>query len=838
MSLEYHFICPLRNGIHARPASALEEVSRGFASEAILVNQRTHHAANSKSVLSLIGADIRFNDSCMFTVSGADEQMAMATLSDFLEKVFPHCDDAQPEIKKLNGKEPLPLALRDAGGTIFHGSPVVPGIARGWVVQVGKFCIPQKISGDTANDAGAEWRRLDVALQKLIIYYGQQLSVAQNKIQGKLIEAHRAIARDVEFHKQLHEGITQQRRTAAGAIADAEAHFSAMLAASGSQLLRERALDIQEVCLQLLRQIYGNAVVAMEIKLTADAIVVAESLTPGQFLALDRRFLKGLALAHTGSTSHTVILARSFGIPTLTGVSNLTGAKLNGQEAILDADAGVLVANLTDAARRHYVLEQQRFAERKARLQKFSAQPAATKDGHRIKIAANIATADESSEIFSAGADGVGLFRTEMLFLDRESAPDEAGQFETYRRVLEMAGNRPVTIRTLDIGGDKPLNYLSLPPEENPFLGYRGARIYPKFEPLFRTQIRALVRASAHGKLKLMFPMIATVDEVRWIKSILSEEQARCAAENLAFDPAIPLGAMIEIPAAAFAMNALCRELDFFSIGSNDLLQYFMAADRANAQVASLYDPLQPAFLRLLKQIVEGAHTHKKQIGICGEMSGQTKLFPLLVGLGLDEISVAAPAIVKLKAELAELTLPACRQLIEAALNCSTANEVAALLEKCAVQSAAPLLDPELIILDADAATKEAAVRMAMDRLYVLGRTEEPRVIEEAIWRREAVYSTGFGHGFAIPHCKTNAVKTNSLLVVKLRAPVAWDSLDGQSVRVVILLVVRETDSANGHMKVFAKLARQVMNENFRVRLEQETDAGALCEFLHETIQA
>jgi fructose-specific PTS system IIA-like component len=334
-----------------------------------------------------------------------------------------------------------------------------------------------------------------------------------------------------------------------------------------------------------------------------------------------------------------------------------------------------------------------------------------------------------------------------------------------------------------------------------------------------------------------MLPMVATVEEVRWAKRILAEERARCGAESIAFDAAMPLGAMIEVPAAALGLDALARELDFFSIGSNDLLQYFMAVDRTNARVASLYNPLQPAFLRLLQQIVNAAHAQHKWVGLCGEMGGQARYLPLLTGLGLDEISVAAPAIAGLKAGLAQLALPDCRNLLAAALDCVTADEVAALLEKFAAQRSAPLLDPELVIVDAEAASKEEAIKQGVDRLYVLGRTDRPRVVEEAVWQREAAYSTGFGHGFAIPHCKTNAVQSNSLAVVKLREPVAWGSLDGLPVRCVILLAMRETDCANEHLKVLARLARKVMHEGFRTRLEHEPDAQALCAFLREQLQ-
>jgi multiphosphoryl transfer protein len=393
-----------------------------------------------------------------------------------------------------------------------------------------------------------------------------------------------------------------------------------------------------------------------------------------------------------------------------------------------------------------------------------------------------------------------------------------------------------VIVRTMDIGGDKALSYLNLPPEHNPFLGYRAMRIYRHFESLFRTQVRALVRASAYGELRLMLPMVSTLEEIRWAKKIIAEEQDRCAAESKPFDKAMQIGTMVEVPSAAFALNDFCREVDFFSIGSNDLLQYFMAVDRTDSRIASLYNPLQPGFLRLLKQIVDTARANKKWIGLCGEMGGQKGYLPLLAGLGLDEISVSAPAIGGLKAELSRLDLADCQQLFASALGCATADEVGALLDKFSAQHSLPLLAPEMIVINADAATKEEAIKRGVDLLYIHGRTEQPRAIEEAIWQREATYSTGFGHGFAIPHCKSGAINANSLVVLKFSQPVPWNSLDEKPVRVVILMAIRESDGASEHMKIISALARQVTHESFRDSIEQEQDPARLCALIKSKI--
>ena len=837
MPLEQQFTCPLPNGVHARPASALEEVVRAFDSDVILVNQRTLRSANSKSILAIVGADIRHTDECLFKISGPDEKEAMAALTVFLKDKFPLCDQPLSTALKRDGDKALPHCLSSAGSVVHRGLPVAPGIGMGRIVHVGKYTLPCPLPRNGTHSSETEWRRLGRALDNLVDRCNERLASATSAVERELLGVHRSIARDVEFRQRLEEEVIGRRRSAAEAIASVENHFSQALAATGSELLCDRALDIQDVCTDLLRELYGEAVGETKTRLTGDSIVVADSLTPGQFLALDREFLKGLVLAHASATSHTVILARSFNIPALAGLEGMANLNSTGQEAIVDADSGVLLTRLTDTARRYYSLERQRILGRQARLKRLAAKPGATRDGHRVEVVANIATAGEASVALDAGAEGVGLFRTEMLFLDRESAPGENDQFTVYRDLVQAANGRPVVIRTLDIGGDKKLSYLKLPAEENPFLGCRAVRIYPAFEPLFRTQVRALVRASAFGNLRLMIPMIATLDEAQWVKRVIADEQKKCAAGNIKFDAAMPVGAMIEVPSAVFEMVALCREFDFFSIGSNDLLQYFMAVDRMNPRLAALYDPLQPSFLRLIKQAADTARARQKSISLCGEMGAQPRFAPLLIGLGVDKISAAAPAIAGIKAELAACDFVECRELATETLQCHSAAEVAARLKQFSLRHNPPLFEPDLIIVDSDATTKEEAIKQATDLLFVLGRTDDARAVEEAIWQREASYSTGFGHGFAIPHCKNAGVGYNSLVLQKLRRPVPWNSIDGEPVRVVVLLAIRDDQENSTHMKVLAKLARKIVDDSFRSRIESENNADKLCAILQQSFE-
>ena len=837
MASSHQFAFPLPNGLHARPASRLEAVTRRYLAGITLTNHRTGATADVRSVLALIGLDTRHQDACELTVSGPDEREALAALTVFMRDTLPHCDDPLPPGEGDTTAPRLPAMLSAEAITAFYGTPVVPGVAVGRILLAGGFQIPASLPQSDCADPAAEWETVAAALQRVIAYYDQRLASAKNQLIRDLLLAHQAIARDPELSRQLHQAIAQNGRTAAGAIADTTTHFTDRLARSGSALLRERGLDIQDVALHLLRQVYGAAAQTREIKLDAPTILLAESLTPGQFLALDRTFLRGLVLLHAGTTSHTVILARSFGLPTLTGAAVADAAALAGQEAVLDGFAGALLTQLTDPARRYYAREQLRLIGRQEQLQAIAARAAAAPAVRKIEIAANIASAGETAAAVAAGAEGIGLFRTEMLFLDRESPPDEAEQFAAYREVLTQAGGRTVIIRTLDSGGDKPLDYLHLPAEDNPFLGFRAVRIYPRFEELFRTQIRALLRASVHGKLKLLVPMIAMLDEVRWVKRIIAEEQVRCSAAGIPFAATMEVGAMIEVPAAAFIMDTLCHELDFFSIGTNDLLQYFTAADRANPNVAGLYNPLQPAFLRLLKLVVDEAHKHGKWIGLCGEMGGHARWLPLLAGLGLDEISVPAPAIAQIRAELAGWAPEQCRQLLAAALNCATADEVAVLLQQTSARAAVPLFVPELLLTAQTALNREEAIKLATDRLYVLGRTDDPRALELAVLHRENNCSTGFGFGFAIPHGQTDALRSDSLALVKLATPVAWNARDGQPVSVIFLLCVRASEPATHHLPVLARLARRVLDPDFRARIQAENDPQTLNALLQEYLK-
>ncbi len=826
MSLEFTFACPLPNGLHARPSSHFADVANEFAAECTLTNLRSAAVANAKSVLSLIAADVRLADPCSIRVNGDDEQAACDALRKFVETVLPGCDEALAAVQTDGGS--LPRVLLDANVKWHSGVAVSRGIGQGSVVVIGGVVLPEELRREVAVDPVKERAKVEAALAAV----GSKLETAvarnQSATESAVLKAHLAIVGDVSLAQKLHEQVSKGR-SAGQAVCDAAEIFTATLRAAESLYIRERAIDMQDICLQLLEEIYGARFQQPVVTLRAPSVVVAENLAPRQLLALDRKWLKGLVLASAGAMSHTVILARSLGIPTLAGVKDATLVLTPGTEVVVDANRGLIIDEWSAPVQRFYKREWNTLQRRQTTLARFAKATACTVDGQKIDVAANVSSAEELLPAFEQGADGIGVFRTEMLFAGRDSAPSEQEQYEVYAQAARAANGRPVIIRTIDIGGDKPLPYLNLPHEANPFLGYRGVRIYPEHQSLLDAQLRATIRASAHGRIQVMVPMISTLSEVRWFKARVAQIQSALQSEGVNFDTAMPVGIMIEVPSVAFSIDQLCPEVDFFSIGTNDLAQYFFAVDRDNARIASLSNVRHPSFLRMLHQIVNAAQSGGKWIGMCGEMAGDLRQLPLLVGLGLDEISGTASAIPALKAGIAQLSAANCRELLHQAMACQRVDEVDSLLERQqALSTAQPLLNAELVLLDGESECKDEAIREIVDAFYIAERTQNPQQVEAAVWKREAVYSTGLGSGFAIPHCKTDGMASSSIGVLKLKQPIEWGSLDGQPVRVVILLAMRESGANGAHMQVFSKLARKLMHEEFRNAILNATDRESL----------
>jgi fructose-specific PTS system IIA-like component len=805
--------------MHARPVSALEEQARAFESEIVLVNERNGARASARSVLAMVALDARLGDPVRLEIAGPDEAEALAALRVVLASL-PELEAVLPVPDERAGEVRVPPGLRDSGAAWWPGQPVSGGVGVGRIVQAAPFALQPDILARRAGSLDDERRAIEQGLDAVLASLGQELGRMPAGIATQILEAHRAVARDPEFRRQLVQRLAATRCNAAQAIVATEAHFADMLQATGSRLLLERVPDIQDVCRRLLTHVCGEEVRPPRIELTQDSIVLADALTPIQFLELNRRFLRGLALRQAGTTSHTVILARSFAIPTIVGLPADTGHHPAGQEGVVDGELGLLVVDLTDQARRYYAREAARLERLGERLHASALRPASTQDGQRLEIGVNISSADEAAPAFAAGAEGVGLFRTEMLYAGCKQPPSEEFQIEQYRKVLDAAAGRPVLIRTLDAGGDKPIPYLNAPHEANPFLGCRGVRLYGAHEELFRTQVRALYRASVAGCLRLLVPMVSCLDEIRWVRRVMSEERRRLEQEGIAHDPGLPLGLMVETPALANSLEDLAQEADLFSVGTNDLLQYYFAAERGNPALSALSDPLHPSFLRLLKRVVDVLHARNKWVGICGEMASSRRYLPLLVGLGADEISLSPPALGALKADLQGLTASRCRDLLSEALACSVAADVAALLDGFEPRAPLPVLTEELVQLDSEARSKAEAIREIADQMNVLGRVDCPAALEEAVWRREATYATSMGDGIAVPHCMNASVRSSTIGLLRLREPVPWGDAGEDPVGLVVLIAIRPAEQAL-HLRLFSRLARHLMRPAFRRVLQE-----------------
>lgn len=832
MALVVEFTCELPNGVHARPASHVETLCNTFSSQIEWHNLRTGRKADARSALALIGTDTLAGDACRLVIQGEDEQNAHKQLEHWIREEFPHCDSPLAEAITTE-LDPLPESLTRLNPTLFRAMPVCSGSAQGILTLLTSLDLNALTDLPDAKNVEEEQSALNNGLT-LLVKNIELRAMDSESTASAILDAHRSLATDTSLRQHLLAGVSQGLSCAQATIATAN-HFCDAFSRSSSSYLQERVLDVRDVCYQLLQHIYGEQRFPAPGQLTQPTVCLADDLTPGQFLELDKTLLKGLLLKSGGTTSHTVILARSFNIPTLVGVDSEGLLQWRNQPVFVDGNAGAVVVNASDAVVRYYqqearvqqaIHEQQRiWLDREAR----------TSDGLRIEIAANIAHAVEAVAAFGNGAEGVGLFRTEMLYMDRTSAPGENELYNIFCQALESANERSIIVRTMDIGGDKPVEYLNIPAENNPFLGYRAVRIYEEYATLFTTQLRAILRASAHGNLKIMIPMISSMEEILWVKEKLAEAKQQLRTEHIPFDEKIPLGIMLEVPSVMFIIDQCCEEIDFFSIGSNDLTQYLLAVDRDNAKVTRHYNSLNPAFLRALDYAVQAVHRQGKWIGLCGELGAKGSVLPLLVGLGLDELSMGSPAIPATKARLAQLDSRACRQLLNQAMACRTSLEVEHLLAQFRMnQQDTPLVTPRCISLDNDWNSKEEVMKGMTDNLLLAGRCRYPRKLEADLWAREAVFSTGLGFSFAIPHSKSEHIEQSTISVARLKAPVMWGDEEAQF---IIMLTLNKHAAGDQHMRIFSRLARRIMHEDFRNALVNASSGEAIASLLQHELE-
>lgn len=831
MSLQIQFICELPNGVHARPASHVEAVCKNFRANIQWFNERTKATGDAKSVLSLIGTNTIKGDICQLTIEGEDEQVAFECLQAYLEKEFPLCDEVFAEVD--DSIEPLPRSLANLNPKIIRAKAVCSGSAKGKLYLVSGVDFTKMTDFPSACSVDQEIEELQSAVKNLQKFIEMQISLT-NDTSKDILSAHLAILNDSQFNQKLAENVVEKGNAGKAIVATAH-YFSEQLKASNSTYLQERELDIRDICFQLLQKIYGEARFPAKKALQEDVICVAKELTPSQFLELDKKYLKGLLLKAGGTTSHTVILARSFNIPTLVGVDTQSLVHYLGQNVEIDGELGVICYDLSDKVNRYYQLENALQINLREKQKSFLEQEGRTVDGTKVEIAANIAHPMEAQTAFLNGAESIGLFRTEMLYMDRHNEPSEDELYNTFCQALESAKNRSIIVRTFDIGGDKPVEYLNIPAENNPFLGYRAVRIYQEFLDLFRTQLKAILRASAHGNLKIMIPMISSMEEILWVKEELMAIKQQLRVEKIPFDEKIQLGIMLEVPSVIFIIDQCCEEVDFFSIGSNDLTQYLLAVDRDNSKVTKHYNSLNPAFLRGLDYIVEKVHHYGKWVGICGELGAKGSVLPLLVGLGLDELSMSSPNILSTKARLAKLNKAECRILLNKAMNCRTALEVEHLLAQFTMsQGDVPMISTDSITVNPDWQSKEEIIKGMTDNLLIAERCRYPRKLAEDIWAREDVFSTALGYGFAIPHTKSEHIEQSTISVAKLATPVLWG---GEQVNFVIMLTLNKHSAGDQHMRIFSKLARRIMHETFRNQIMNAQSAVEIEQILKTELE-
>lgn len=501
------------------------------------------------------------------------------------------------------------------------------------------------------DDVAMELERLHHALastKKDITAIEERTKTEIGEEEAEIFKAHLLIIEDTEFIDAIISSIQQQFINAEFAVTAVANHLIELFTQLDDDYLKARAADIFDVKRRIISHLLHQPLFNLN-EIKEEVILVAHDLTPSDTAQLNVNYVKGFVTAIGGRTSHTAIIANSLQLPAIVGVKNILQEVANDELVIIDGNKGLLIISPTEEDIFKYEqLIHTHKQERSEKLQ-FVTKQTLTADGKHLELAANITSPDDLAAVLKQGSEGIGLFRTEFLFMGRKSPPSEEEQFTSYKMVLEKMEGKPVVVRTFDIGGDKELPYLNLPKESNPFLGFRAIRICLAYPDLFRIQIRALLRASVYGQLKIMFPMIASVEEFRAAKAIFLEEKEKLQQEEVTVSDNIEVGMMIEIPSVAVIADILAPEVDFFSIGTNDLIQYTMAADRMNEQVAYLYQPFHPAVLRLIQMIIHAGHAQGKWVGMCGEMAGDEVAIPILIGMGIDELSISATSILSVR---------------------------------------------------------------------------------------------------------------------------------------------------------------------------------------------
>jgi len=541
----------------------------------------------------------------------------------------------------------------------------------------------EDIQESRADSPERELERLEQAKAACIAELGELIERAKTTVgeeKATILKGQASFLNDPAFYPPMQALVRTEGWSAETAVLRTVGQVAAIFESMASDYMRERAADVRDVGRRLMACLVGDQGASLA-DIREEVIIVADDLTPSDTVQLDKRYVLGFVTRVGGKTSHTAILAQSLGIAAVLGAGGGIDQIRHGMKLAIDGSSGECIVEPDEETLRSYESKRQSELQESERLKAFGDKPATTKDGFRVEIAANIGTPEEAEGLAERGAEAVGLYRTEFLFMSVSKMPSEDVQYEAYRQAVESMQGRPVVIRTLDIGGDKELPYLDLPEEMNPFLGYRAIRLCLDRKELFLTQLRAIIRAGAHGPVKIMFPMISGLEEWRAAKALYEEARTQLAEEGAKIGEGIEVGIMIEIPSAALLADRFAKEVDFFSIGTNDLVQYTVAVDRMNEKVAELYDYFHPSVIRLIKQVIDASNKSGKWTGMCGSMAGDPLAAPLLVGLGLHEWSMSPASIPKVKAAVASLDREDCVRLAERLLELDTPGEIRAELE-------------------------------------------------------------------------------------------------------------------------------------------------------------
>ena len=660
-------------GLHARPAAVVAATARRFAADVRLV--KDGREANARSVVSIMALEVGGGDTVSIVARGHDAPAALAAIADKLATNLDAASGAPPSAPAARSTAPasdVPRPVRADGALV--GVPASPGIAVGQVFRLRQDDV---VLEERGAEPAQEQRALDAAVAAARV----QLESLQRRLteeadanRAAIFAAHQELLEDPEV---LERAATRIREGASAPFAWQQAYTSQAerLVALQNPVLAGRATDLRDIGRRVLHLLVGHGEASLDVP--PESIIVAEELTPSDTASLDRTRVRGLCTTMGSATSHVAILARGLGIPAIAGTDPRVLDLTPGTRVIIDGDHGTLKPAPTAEEEAAAVERQQSDERRRHSELSAAAEPATTRDGQRVEVVANIGGEREARRVPEVGGEGVGLLRTEFLFMDRRTAPNEDEQAKTYEAIARALGpERILVIRTLDVGGDKPIPYLALPAEENPFLGERGVRLTLARPELFRAQVRAILRASPAGKVAMMFPMIAMLSEWRAARELVERERVALGV------PPIPVGIMVETAAAALMAERFAREADFFSIGTNDLTQYTLAMDRSNARLAPQVDTLHPAVLRLIERTVAGAHQHGRWVGICGALAGDPQAIPVLLGLGVNELSADVPLVPAVKARVRALSMAECRATALEALDAADGAEVRAIVAR------------------------------------------------------------------------------------------------------------------------------------------------------------